>query len=119
MKGTEGLHFGWGLRLPMMLQTEAAECGLACVAMIASYFGYSICSADLRRRFGLSLRGATLKDLVTVADQIGLASRPVRLEMDELHLLSTTLALWKRVDESARGSVGNDKESQAEQTAWR
>lgn len=32
---------------------------------------------------------------------------------------NTTLALWKRVDESACGSAGNDKESQAERTAWR
>jgi ATP-binding cassette subfamily B protein RaxB len=87
VNGMEALHFGWGLRLPMVLQTEAAECGLACVAMIASYYGHPVGPADLRRRFGLSLKGATLKDLVTVADQIGLASRPVRLDMDELHLL--------------------------------
>jgi len=32
---------------------------------------------------------------------------------------TTTLALWKRVEESACGSGGNDKESQAERTAWR
>ena len=52
--------FGWGRRLPMVLQTEAAECGLACLAMVA---GYSRLSrrprATLRRRFGLSLKGAT------------------------------------------------------------
>jgi hypothetical protein len=29
------------------------------------------------------------------------------------------LALWKRVEESACGSAGNDKEPQAERTAWR
>ena len=32
---------------------------------------------------------------------------------------STTLALWKRVEESACGSGGTDKEPQAERTAWR
>ncbi|MBW8140139.1 hypothetical protein JBO09_28025, partial [Pseudomonas sp. PAMC 26818] len=31
------LQFGWRRRLPMLLQTEATECGLACLAMIASY----------------------------------------------------------------------------------
>src|SRR4051812_45357708 len=36
-----------------------------------------------------------------------------------VHLPNTTLALWKRVEESACGSAGNDKEPQAERTAWR
>jgi ATP-binding cassette subfamily B protein RaxB len=47
----------------------------------------------LRRRFGLSLKGATLKDIMRIADQIGLASRPVRLELSELHLLKTPCIL--------------------------
>src|SRR5215211_5390194 len=33
--------------------------------------------------------------------------------------LSTTLALSKGVEEVAGGSVGNDKEPEAERTAWR
>jgi ATP-binding cassette, subfamily B, bacterial CvaB/MchF/RaxB len=93
VRDTDGLNFGWGRRLPMVLQTEAAECGLACVSMLASYFGYGIDTADLRRRFGLSLKGATLRDLVQIADRIGLASRPLRLEMDELSLLKTPCVL--------------------------
>lgn len=80
----ERLNLGWGRRLPMILQTEAAECGLACLAMVASHFGYQVDISDLRRRHGFSLKGATLKDLVSVADQIGLASRAVRLELEEL-----------------------------------
>lgn len=27
-------------RLPIILQAEAAECGVACLAMVAHYFGY-------------------------------------------------------------------------------
>ena len=72
------LNLGWGARLPMVLQTEAAECGLACLAMVAGYHGQDSNLAELRRRFGLSLKGATLQDLVRIADQLGLASRPVR-----------------------------------------
>lgn len=87
MSVTEGLSFGWGRRLPMVLQTEAAECGLACISMVAGFFGYPVDPAALRRRFGVSLKGATLKDLIGIADQIGLASRPLRLELDELHML--------------------------------
>ncbi|SPH17250.1 Toxin RTX-I translocation ATP-binding protein [Defluviimonas aquaemixtae] len=83
----EGVSFGVGRRLPMVLQTEAAECGVACLTMLAGYFGHHADLSDLRRRFGLSLKGATLTDIIRVADQIEMATRSVRLEMDELHLL--------------------------------
>lgn len=89
----EELKRSWGARLPMMLQTEAAECGLACLAMIAGYHGHRSDLTELRRRFGLSLKGATLKDIVGMADQLGLASRPVRLELEELRLLKTPCIL--------------------------
>ena len=89
----EELKLGWSARLPMVLQTEAAECGLACLAMVAGYHGYHSDLAELRRRFGLSLKGATLKDVVGMADQLGLAARPVRLELEELRLLKTPCIL--------------------------
>ncbi|WP_165943379.1 peptidase domain-containing ABC transporter [Roseicella aquatilis] len=87
MSATEGLSFAWGRRLPVVLQTEAAECGLACISMVAGFFGYPVDPASLRRRFGVSLKGATLKDLVGIADQLGLASRPLRLDLNELNML--------------------------------
>ncbi|MEQ1560760.1 MAG: peptidase domain-containing ABC transporter [Methyloglobulus sp.] len=93
MKIMERLNLGWGKRLPMILQTEAAECGLACLAMQASYHGYHTDLADLRRRFSVSLKGATLQDLTGIARQLGLASRPVRLELEELRQLETPCIL--------------------------
>jgi ATP-binding cassette subfamily B protein RaxB len=56
----EGLQFGWSRRLPMLLQTEAAECGLASLGMVAWFHGHRIDLAGLRRRFTVSLKGATL-----------------------------------------------------------
>jgi ATP-binding cassette subfamily B protein RaxB len=93
MIGTDALQLGWRRKLPMVLQTEAAECGLACLAMIAGHYQRMTDPAELRRRFGFSLKGATLKDVIHVADQIGLASRPLRLELDELRLLKTPAIL--------------------------
>src|SRR5450830_1610450 len=49
--------------------------------------------APLRRRFGPSLRGASLKDLVSIATHLGLAARPLRLEPEELALLATPCIL--------------------------
>lgn len=76
MNVLERLNLGWGPRLPMVLQTEAAECGLACLAMYAGYHHYHTDLVELRRRFGLSLKGATLQDLTRIAHQLGLAWIP-------------------------------------------
>ena len=44
------LDFSGKRRVPLVLQTEAAECGLACLAMVASYYGYQTDLATLRDR---------------------------------------------------------------------
>lgn len=93
MDPTTRLNFGWGKRLPLTLQTEAAECGLACLAMVAGYHGHPSDITELRRRVSVSLKGLTLKDLIGMAERIGFAARPVRLELDELPMLKTPCIL--------------------------
>lgn len=87
------LQFGWRRRLPVIRQTEAAECALACLAMVAGFHGQAVGLAVLRQRFSLSLKGATLARLVEMADALGLASRPLRLELEELGQLATPCIL--------------------------
>jgi len=77
----------------VVLQSEANECGLACVAMIASAHGLHTDLAELRRRFQVSLKGATLDQLIRHAEIIGFAARPLRLELDELTELVTPCVL--------------------------
>jgi len=79
-----GLRFGSARRLPVFLQTEAAECGLASLGMIACFHGHRIDLAGMRRRFTVSLKGATLAYLMQVSGRLHLAPRPLRLELDEL-----------------------------------
>ncbi len=85
--GLQHVNFGWRAKLPLVFQSEAAECGLACVAMIVAFHGRSEDLIDLRRRFGISLQGARLADLIRVADRLGLASRALRLDLKELREL--------------------------------
>ncbi len=68
----------------MIRQTEASECGLACLAMVANHHGYESDLASLRRRFAISLKGSTLKGLVQIASSMGLGSRAVRCELSAL-----------------------------------
>ena len=74
-------------RLPAILQAEASECGLACLAMIATKHGRRTTLSELRNRFSLSLKGMTLQDLIRAADSLGFAARPVRCELNELDQL--------------------------------
>lgn len=71
-------------RIDPCLQSEAAECGLACLAMVLGWHGHHTSLIELRRRFPLSLRGATLAQLMDFARASGLSSRPLRLELEEL-----------------------------------
>ena len=87
------LQFGWRRKLPMMLQNEAAECGVACLAMLASYHGHDVDLAGLRRRFPTSLKGATLARVMNMAGQLGLTCRSLKLDLDELAQLKTPCVL--------------------------
>ncbi|MBC7666174.1 MAG: peptidase domain-containing ABC transporter [Caulobacter sp.] len=78
-----------GLRrgLPVILQTQATECGLACLAMVAVSLGLDTDLPSLRLRFGLSRKGANFEGLVRVAAALGLASRPLKLDLHNLREL--------------------------------
>lgn len=82
------LSYSGQRKLPVLLQSEAAECGLACLAMIAGFHGYRTDLLSLRRRFTTSLKGMTLADMVGIADTLGLAGRGLRLEPDEMSALA-------------------------------
>ncbi len=71
-------------RLPILLQSEAAECGLACLAMVASYHGHALDINQTRHRFRISLKGTTLKHIVQFARSIHLSARALRLEPAQL-----------------------------------
>jgi ATP-binding cassette, subfamily B, bacterial CvaB/MchF/RaxB len=75
-------------RLPLLLQTEAAECGLACLAMIASYHGHRVDLDTQRRRHPVSLNGVTLRALMQVAGHLELGCRPLRFELEHLRDLN-------------------------------
>ena len=78
------LRFWCSPRVPSILQTEATECGLACLAMVAGHWGYRIDLASMRRRFSVSLKGVTLKSLIAMAQAMSLQARPLRLDLDSL-----------------------------------
>src|SRR4029077_17668685 len=77
----ELLNFSGRRSLPLIRQTEAAECGLACLAMVAYYHGHRTDMNSLRRRYPASLKGVTLGDLIEITAHLDLVCRPLRIEL--------------------------------------
>ncbi|MBL8388094.1 MAG: peptidase domain-containing ABC transporter, partial [Hydrogenophaga sp.] len=84
MSWTDRLSFGLGRTLPVILQTEAAECGLACLAMVLNVHGVATDLAALRARHSVAMTGVTLATLTDIAQREQLGTRGLRLELDEL-----------------------------------
>ena len=81
------IHWPWSRHFAPVLQSEAAECGLASIVMVARHYGHRINLAGLRQQYPPSVRGSTLEQLMAIASDLELAPRAVRLELDELDKL--------------------------------
>ncbi len=90
---TDKLRFRSKTSLPMVHQTEAAECGLACMAMVAGFHGYCASLNELRQKFSLSIEGCTLLDLMNFAEKLQLSSRPLRIELEDMAALQAPCIL--------------------------
>ncbi|MFT4248714.1 MAG: peptidase domain-containing ABC transporter [Pseudomonas sp.] len=87
----------WSIRsrVDVVMQTEAAECALACIAMIAQYHGNETGLPALRRRFSSTLRGMSLDRVIEVADNLGFDCRALRAELEYLsHIKGPAILHW-------------------------
>lgn len=80
----EQLKFELFPKMPIVLQTETSECGLACLAMILGYYGKNNNLFELRNRYSTSSQGTTLNTLMYIANNCGLITRPLSLELEEI-----------------------------------
>ncbi|MDI2091655.1 peptidase domain-containing ABC transporter [Commensalibacter oyaizuii] len=87
IEALKNLKFGFRQTVPVILQVEAAECGLACLAMVMGYYKNYIDLATFRRRESISIKGITLQNIIDVAHRNNLSTRPLRLDMEELSKL--------------------------------
>lgn len=80
-------------RLPVVLQQESAECGLACLAMVAAAFGKAVAMDVLRTAWRPGPHGMNLQQLLDMADRLQLAGRPIRISLRELRQLQLPAVL--------------------------
>ena len=100
-------RLGLARHVPVILQTEATECGLACLAMVAVAQGLDTDLPSLRLRFGVSRKGANFESLMRVAAALGFDSRPLKLDMHNLPELQLPCILhWDMSHFVVLASVG-------------
>lgn len=85
-------------KVELITQTEAAECGLACLAMISNSWGHRLDLNTLRQEFSISLKGATLADLLHIADRLSLDARALRLDVGSLNEIKLPCILHWNLD---------------------
>lgn len=93
MKEIEFLLLKKKKKLPLILQSEMAECGHACVAMISNYWGHDLDIIGLRKIQPPSSRGINLLHLKMLFENLGFQTRALRIELDELRLIKTPVVL--------------------------
>ncbi|OMP70004.1 hypothetical protein BV900_22100 [Agrobacterium tumefaciens] len=82
----------------ILFQSERSECGLVCLAMVASANGFDVDLSTLRSRFSISLKGSTLNDLLEIAAQLSLETRVLRCEPQQLRNLRFPAILHWRMN---------------------
>ena len=75
------------MKIPYIPQLEAADCGAACLAMVAGYHGRVVELEAARQAVGSARGGVSAFDLVEAGRRFGLIGRGVSLEIDEIKLL--------------------------------
>jgi ATP-binding cassette subfamily B protein RaxB len=79
--------------LPMIFQIEIAECGLACLAMIANYYGKFSDIRTLRESLCMPAGGASVKHLQQAGLRLDLQGRPLKLDLNDVGLLTLPVIL--------------------------
>ena len=97
-------------RVPLILQSEAAECGLACINMIAQFYGDKRDLNNLRQTLSVSMRGCTLLDIMNIGAHVGLQCRALKIEIEHLRQLTCPAILhWNMQHFVVLTHVGKNK----------
>lgn len=81
------INFSLRKKTPVILQSEAAECGITCLAMVCGYYGLDIDLFNFRQRYGSASQGVTLLSLSKTAENAGLKCRALSLDLNEIRQL--------------------------------
>lgn len=79
--------------VPVYIQNDACECGVMALAMVAASFGNEVDLREMRRRHLVSTRGVSIQNMMDIAATLGLAGRPLKLDLAGIKQLSLPCVL--------------------------
>lgn len=85
-------------QVPLILQSEVAECGLASLAMISSYFGHLVNVSSLRKHLIVGSQGMNLRQMIEVSSELGFTSRALQCDIHEIKNLTLPCILHWNMD---------------------
>ena len=71
----------WTRRYPFYQQHSASDCGIACLIMVGQYWGKNFNLNELRNIANVDRSGASIKGLISAAEYLGFAPRPVKADL--------------------------------------
>lgn len=78
------ISFHFSRKIPVILQNETAESGLACLGMIMGFYGGRSDLSSLRREHPVSVKGMSLTGLTHIAHDLNMVTRPFKISQGEL-----------------------------------
>lgn len=83
-------------QVPILLQMNEVECGLACLAMIFSYYGRKTSVSELRTTYGVGRDGLSALSLVKAARRTGMIARAISLPKNDFkHVTLPAIIHWQ------------------------
>jgi len=81
-------------RVPVILQDEMSECGLAVLAMVSGYHGRRVKLRTLREQYSVARDGMSLFQIIKIAQEMALVCRALRLTLDQVVELRVPAVLF-------------------------
>jgi ATP-binding cassette, subfamily B, bacterial len=99
-----------GRRIPEIRQMTLTDCGAACLAMVAGFYGQETSLDEVRQLMGVARDGVSARSILATARQLGLRGRGVSIDMDRLKFLTEGAILhWRFIHfvvfEKVRGNI--------------
>ena len=82
-------------KIKEIYQSEIADCGIACVAMILNFYGKNYSLQDLKNKYSSSISGSSLNDLIKISKNENLIPLPYEIEEEDIKDINTPcIAHW-------------------------